>query len=289
MDSQDQITKTGNPGPVSNSNLPLTAEEAAAAAFSRQAPVFDELYGGDTIIQYKRQRVRSHMEQFLAPGSCILELNAGTGEDAIYFAGRGHSVHATDLAAGMQAQLIRKIEERQLQQLISYEQCSFTALENLKQRGPYDHLFSNFAGLNCTNRLDKVLGSFDALLKPGGYATLVILPRFCTWEFLMLFRGKFKTAFRRFAGSKGAAANVEGIQFRCWYYNPSYVRRHLKQTFSVVQLEGLCTLVPPNYLEHFPTRHPGWYRWLVNKENKWKQRWPWNVTGDYYIITLQKR
>jgi ubiquinone/menaquinone biosynthesis C-methylase UbiE len=288
MDGQTKITETGNPAPVSSGNM-ATAEDAAAIAFSKQAPVFDTLYGTDTVIQYKRQRVRAHMEQFLQPGSYILELNAGTGEDAIYFAGKGHHVHATDIAAGMQEQLISKIKTRQLEQLISYEQCSFTNLESLRQQGPYDHIFSNFAGLNCTNRLDKVLSAFNALLKPGGYATLVILPKFCTWEFLMLFSGKFRTAFRRFAGSKGAKARLEGKDFRCWYYNPSYVRKQLKENFTLVQLEGLCTLVPPGYIENFAIKRPKLFRWLVHKENKWKQRWPWKVTGDYYIITLRKR
>ena len=99
-------------------------------------------------------------------------------------------------------------------------------------RGPYDLIFSNFAGLNCTNELDKVLQSFDSLLKPGGIVTLVILPKFCLWEFLLLFKGKFKTAFRRFSGSKGAKAHIEGEYFRCWYYNPSFIRKHLKNSFS---------------------------------------------------------
>ena len=43
-------------------------EQAAAAAFSKQAPLFDELYATDTIIQYKRKRVRDHVLQRLQPG-----------------------------------------------------------------------------------------------------------------------------------------------------------------------------------------------------------------------------
>ena len=74
-------------------------------------------------------------------------------------------------------------------------------LDNLKNRGPYDHIFSNFAGLNCTDELNKVLDSFNCLLKPGGFVTLVILPKFCLWEFLLLFKGKFKL-LSRFAGRK---------------------------------------------------------------------------------------
>jgi len=272
-------------------NDPLTHiedEQAAAIAFSKQAPLFDELYAGDTIIQYKRQRVRDHVLQYIRPGSQILELNAGTGDDAIFFAQRGHSVHATDISSMMQSMLKEKVKLHALEDRISNELRSFTDLAHLFNRGPYDLIFSNFAGLNCTSRLQHVLHSFHALLKPGGLVTLVILPKFCLWESLLLFRGKFKTAFRRLSGSKGSKAHIEGEYFRCWYYNPSFIRNSLKGSFKVVQVEGLCTLVPPSYIEKFAERHPRSYRYLEKKENKWKASWPWRNIGDYYIITLQK-
>jgi ubiquinone/menaquinone biosynthesis C-methylase UbiE len=264
-------------------------EQAVATAFSKQAPHFDLLYNDNTIIQYKRKRVREHVSKFLQPQSSILELNAGTGEDAVYFARQGHTVHATDIAAGMQEVFIKRIKETQSGKLVSFELCSFTELENLHQHGPYDFIFSNFAGLNCTNQLSKVLDSFSHLLKPGGLVTLVILPKFCLWEFLFLFKGKFRTAFRRFSGSKGTKAKIDGENFRCWYYNPSFIRKHLKNSFDIVALEGLCTLVPPSYMENFAEDHPRLYRFLEKKENTWKCKWPWKVTGDYYIITLQKK
>lgn len=266
-----------------------TSEQAAAAAFSKQAAVFDELYGKDLIIQYKRSRVRDHLFSFLQPASSILELNAGTGEDAIYLAEHGHRVHATDISAGMQEELAKKVEQHKLGHLITREICSFTELENLQAQGPYDHIFSNFAGLNCTGRLEKVLDSFFYLLKPGGHVTLVILPKFCLWEFLLLFKGKFKTAFRRFVGRKGARAHIEGEYFRCWYYNPSFIRNHLKETFEQVRLEGLCSLVPPSYIENFGVKYPRLFKFLQRKEDKWKGMWPWRAVGDYYVITLRKK
>ncbi|HEX7846704.1 MAG TPA: class I SAM-dependent methyltransferase [Chitinophagaceae bacterium] len=264
-------------------------EQAAANAFGKQAPLFDQLYQANTIIRYKRKRVREHVEQFLQPKATILELNAGTGDDAIYFAQQGHHVHATDISATMQEMLVNKVVAEKLEKNISNETCSFTELENLSHQGPYDHIFSNFAGLNCTGRLEKVLDSFTWLLKPGGTATLVILPKFCLWEFLLLFKGRFKTAFRRFAGRKGARAHIEGAFFRCWYYNPSFIRKHLKNSFEVVSLEGLCCIVPPSYIEQFAEKHPRLYQYLEKKENRWKSKWPWKLIGDYYIITVRKK
>src|SRR4051812_35684113 len=83
-------------------------EQQAAAAFTKQSVGFDKLYGSNIIVQYKRDRVRGHVEQYLRPASTILELNSGTGDDAIWFAQLGHSVHATDISAGMQSILEKK-------------------------------------------------------------------------------------------------------------------------------------------------------------------------------------
>jgi ubiquinone/menaquinone biosynthesis C-methylase UbiE len=264
-------------------------KQIVAAAFSKQATVFDELYDSNSIIQYKRERVRNHVQKYLQPGSNILELNAGTGEDATYFARQGHTVHATDIAAGMQDVLMQKVANLGLKDKISNELCSFTSLENLRDKGPYDLIFSNFAGLNCTSELDKVLYSFAYLLKPRGLVTLVILPSFCLWETLLAFKGNFKTAFRRFFSRNGVQAQVEGEHFRCWYYHPSYITDRLKDSFDLVGHEGLCTIVPPSYIEHFAEKHAKAYRWLKIQEDKLKSKWPWRSIGDYYIISLRKK
>jgi len=264
-------------------------EQAAERAFSKQSTIFDELYSSNIIIQYKRQRVRDHVGKIIKQDCKVLELNSGTGEDAIWFARHGHSVHATDISKGMQEKLIEKVEQNRLGSKITCELCSFTSLESLHNKGPYDLIFSSFAGLNCTGELEKVLRSFSPLLKSEGVVTLVILPKFCLWETMMFLRGEFKTAFRRFFSRNGVKAQIEGEHFTCWYYNPSYIVRTLRDSFDVLSVEGLCTLVPPSYLENFPVKRPRLYNWLKEKENKLKSKWPWKIIGDYYIISLKKK
>jgi len=265
------------------------SEQKAAEAFTRQSSIFDEIYSANTIIQYKRDRVRTHVENFLKPNSNILELNAGTGEDAIYFAQKGHHVHATDISEGMQTELKKKRDIAGLHSSISTEICSFTELYNLKNKGPYDFIFSNFAGLNCTNELDKVLLSFNSLLKSGGSITLVVMPNFCLWETLLACKGNFKTAFRRFNSKNGVRAHVEGVYFTCWYYKPSYIENILKNDFELISVEGLCSIVPPSYIENFTKKYPRLFKWLCNKEEKYKKKFPWKSIGDYFIISLRKK
>jgi ubiquinone/menaquinone biosynthesis C-methylase UbiE len=264
-------------------------EQQAEEAFSRQSVIFDGIYSGNTIVNYKRQRVREHVLHYLQPDSNILELNSGTGEDALFFARQGHQVHATDISQGMQEQLTRKVKLAGMENRVSNELCSFTQLSQLQNKGPYDLIFSNFAGLNCTGELDKVLLSLSPLLKPNAMITMAILPKFCLWETLLLFRGKFKTAFRRFFSKNGRKAHLEGVYFDCYYYNPSYVIKTLENEFDLVALEGLCTIVPPSYMENFAEKHPLTYRNLQQLEDKFKTSWPWKYIGDYYIISLRKK
>jgi ubiquinone/menaquinone biosynthesis C-methylase UbiE len=264
-------------------------EQLVAAAFNAQSAVFDEQYSGNRIIQYKRNRVRNLLTKYLKLDSRILELNAGTGEDAIFLARQGHHVHATDISAGMQFKLKEKLTGLRLRGSVSQELCSFTALSAIKNKGPYDCIFSNFAGLNCTDQLDRVLSEFDGLLNPGGIALLVILPKFCLWETLMVFKGKFKTATRRFFSSNGRKANIDGAFFTCWYYSPGFVKRALGEKFKLLNIEGLCTLVPPSYIENFPDKYPRAYAYLCGVENHLKSHWPWKYIGDYYIISFMKK
>ncbi|PTQ95125.1 ubiquinone/menaquinone biosynthesis C-methylase UbiE [Mucilaginibacter yixingensis] len=261
----------------------------AEAAFSAQSGVFDQIYSTDAIIEYKRARVRQHVLNFVPVGSRLLELNAGTGEDAIFFAQQGYRVHATDISKGMQNVLATKVKAAGLDAQVSNEICSFTQLNELKDGGPYDAVFSNFGGLNCTGELDKVLASLPALIKSGGTATLVIIPKFCLWETLLVFKGKFRTAFRRFNAAGGRKAHIEGEYFKCWYYNPSYVIKHTTQHFDVVALEGLCTIVPPSYIEGFGDKYPSLFNRLKKWEDRLKAAWPFKYMGDYFVITLRRK
>ena len=264
-------------------------EQKVATAFTRQSDFFDELYSSNSIIQYKRIRVREVLLRYLKPSSDILELNAGTGEDAIFLAGQGHRIHATDISSGMQDKLGKKATLHGFTRSITQEICSFTALDGLKNKGPFDCIFSNFAGLNCTGSLNRVLEEFHDLIRPGGIVVLVMLPRFCLWESLLFLKGKFKAASRRFFSSKGRKANIDGVSFTCWYYSPGYVKNQLQEKFNLLEVEGLCSLVPPSYIEKFPEKYPKTYGYLCRAEDRVKNKWPWKFIGDYYIISFRKK
>ena len=264
----------------------LQQEKEVSKAFSRQSPVFDAIDDANSIILWMRDRVRKEVANYMLPQSTVLELNCGTGIDSVYFAKQGHSVLATDNAEGMLNTLNQKIAQNNIQH-IETMRCSFNNLENIQER-QFDYVFSNFGGLNCTDKLDKVLTDIDRLLKPGGYFSLVIMPTVCPWEMLMLFKGYFKTAFRRFK-KHGADAHLEGVHFQCYYYNPSYITSRMQGRFQLKSLKALSLTVPPPYIEHFMEKHPKMFKRLARLEDRLCRVAPFNNWGDHYIITMQKK
>lgn len=261
-------------------------EENTAKAFGKQAAVFDTQNEENVIVAWMREKVRKQVLNYLKPGDTILELNCGTGIDTIFFAEHGYDVYATDLTAPMLDELEKKTELLHLQDKIQIRQLSFLDLPQLGNM-QFDHVFSNFGGLNCTDRLDKVLQDMSEKIKPGGYCTLVIMPHFSPWEFLALLKGKFRYAFRRF-GKKGSDARVEGLLFRCWYYNPSFVIHHLPD-FTLCKLEALGIFVPAPHSERLMRNRKNLFNFLAGMENMIAGIWPFNRWGDHYVITLKKK
>jgi ubiquinone/menaquinone biosynthesis C-methylase UbiE len=254
-------------------------------AFSKQSSHFDVDDSSNPVLPLWRKRIYQNVENFLKPHSFILELNSGTGIDAIHFASKGHRVHATDLSGGMIETLQRKVTQLSLEKEISIQQVSF---ENLNQlNGEFDFVFSNFGGLNCTSDLKKVTRHLPSLLKAGGVATWVIMPRFCPWEWLWLLKGKFKMAGRRWMRT-GAPSHLEGHYFLTYYFSLSEIKMSLPEGFQLIKCESLGFCAPPPAATQFVKRFPGITRFLNRLDQLLSSRFPFNRWGDHLIVTFKK-
>mgnify|MGYP000329992541 CR=1 FL=1 len=231
--------------------------------------------------KWKRQRVYTHLEKHLLPNSKILEINAGSCIDAVYLCSKGHKVHATDISDGFQVHAERKIQVLSLQDKLTYEQISFTELSELSETG-FDHVFSNFAGLNCIEDIESVLDQFEKLLNPKGKITLVILPKIAPWEWLRIRYG-FYEGFRRFK-KNGVEANVNGSSVKTFYHPASKIQKILTSNYNKVQLENLGFFMPS--VDSFSLKRPKSFQLFAKADVKFQKLMPKGV-GDYYILTMQ--
>lgn len=254
-------------------------------AFSRQSEVFDKIYSENLLSEYMRKKFREELLKFARPESRILELNCGTGMDTIYLASKGFDIVATDNAPGMLAKISEKVKALNLEHKVHVVPCDFEQIGNLQQ-GTFDHIYSNFSGLNCTRNLADILQQLKPLLNPGGKVSLVLMPMVCPWELIMICKGMFRTAFRRF-GKNGANARIENVHFRTWYYNPSYVKRVTREDYDVLSLKGICITVPPPFIENFVERYPKLFAMLERLDKKIEYHFPFTYCCDQYMITLQ--
>lgn len=256
------------------------------AAFSRQSLHFDEDDFSNPILQAWRQRVYTHVDQFLKPHSKILELNCGTGIDAIRLASQGHTIHATDISGGMLSQLKQKISLQSLQNKITVEQLPFDQLDKLN--GKFDYVFSNFGGLNCIDDLKKVTMHLPPLLNQEAFVTWVIMPRITPWEWTWALKAKFKDAFRRFT-KDGVNAHLEGEFFKTHYFSLSEIRESFGAQFQLIRSEALGVFSPPPAAMSFVKRFPFLSDTLNGIDQSLANVFPFNRWGDHTIVTFQKR
>jgi ubiquinone/menaquinone biosynthesis C-methylase UbiE len=255
-------------------------------AFSKQAEHYDEDDFSNPILQDWRERVYAHLNFFLNPGSKILELNAGTGIDAIHLVKAGHTVHATDYSPGMILKIQEKCRQSGLAERLSVQQCSFESLGEIHGK-QFDHIFSNFGGLNCCKDLTIVARQMGALLKKGGFLTWVVMPPVCPWEWIQILKGK-KTAFRRLS-ENGTLAHLEGEFFQTYYYSVSDIQESLGANFTLIRTEGLGALSPPPSSVSFALQNRWLYTFLRRLDQVVCTTFPFNRCADHITVTFQFR
>lgn len=259
--------------------------DTIAEAFSRTAEKYDSFAEDHPHLTRMRNKVYAHVMRYVPRGARILELNAGTGTDAVQLAQRGYFVHATDIAPGMLARLPEKVKKLGLQDRVTMEARSFLELEGV-QGAPFDVVFSNLGGLNCVPDLTPVIKQLPGLLKPGGILTWVLMPHVCLWEMAEVFRGNFSLAFRRFSRGR-VRAHLEGLDFDVYYFSPRQVLRWFGEDFDLLSLEGLSVITPTAESKNFAKWHPRLYQLLSWLDDRLSAHWPWNGWGDFYILTMK--
>jgi ubiquinone/menaquinone biosynthesis C-methylase UbiE len=253
-------------------------------AFSRQSEIFDDYEKRNEILKWMRSITHEHVLKHLRKEDKILELNSGTGIDAVFFSTKGFQVHCIDISEGMMRKLGEKVNSLNLHNFISYQVLSFIELHKLEIRS-FDYIFSNFGGLNCAPDLSLIFSQFRTILKPGGRVSLVMIPPVCPWEIALLFKGQFKTAFRRL--NNKVIANVEGVNFPVYYYSVSDIVKALGPDFKILEIQGLASISPPPYMENFPKRYPRLYQKLTSLDERISHFFPFNRFADHFILTAE--
>jgi SAM-dependent methyltransferase len=211
--------------------------ERLPEAFSQSAPRYDERFCALGQVQRARQRLLERLIRGLEPGSWILDLAAGTGEDARWLLERGFRVHAVDAAPGM-LEVLRK-KTAFWASAVRIEKADIRRFQPEPQH--YAAALLNFGGLNAVPDPRPVMEAIARGLRPGGRLLLVVINRWAVLDELLC--GLRQGRLRRWKDPIGEAL-VDGQSIPVRYYGLRELRR-LCRDWIWEGAEALWLLLPP--------------------------------------------
>ena len=256
-------------------------------AFDSLAARYDDLFTRSMIGRAQRGAVWEMMLDTFEAGSHILELNCGTGEDALFLAHHDMSVVACDASLEM-IQIARQRKQTEDPTApIQFEPLPTELVGQLRPVELFDAALSNFSGLNCVADLDGVARDLGALLFPGAPVLICLSTRFCLVEMLwFLLQGDFRRAFRRTSGR--AMARVGNFVVHVTYPTLGEVKRLFSPCFRLRSCTGIGILVPPSYLEPTLCRYPRLLGWLRRVDRTICRLPLLRTMGDHMLLHFER-
>ena len=267
----------------------LESSTGLSAPFDDLASSYDDVFSNSPIGRAQRSAVWKELNRVFHPGHHILEINCGTGIDAMHLANRGIQVDAFDVSPGMIAQA--KIHANgAAQPLAVHFGCLRTeALDTLPFNSAYDGVLSNFAGLNCISDVGSVARNLSRLVRPGGRAVLCMFGRFCLWEVLWyLSAGDFRRAFRRFRRNPINATLAGRATVRVYYRGVAEIRDLFAPHFRLERTQGVGVFVPPSYAGPLALKFPQLLRAAASIDPFIGQLPIARSIADHVVLTLER-
>jgi ubiquinone/menaquinone biosynthesis C-methylase UbiE len=247
-----------------------------------------DFYDGEVendVTQRLRTQIYERVGGLVPAGSSVLDINCGTGIDAIALAGRGYKVSGIDLSPKMIERARQKADRQGVP--ASFQVSSFENLESVAESA-FDLMLSNFGGLNCVQRLDRVAQQAASRLRPGGFLVCVVMPRVCLWETVTgLARLQFRAAFRRLSKNV-EATGFRGKTFSVYYHSPARFAHAFRPWFEVRDIRGWNIVSPPPHAAPVAKRHPVLGSMLERVDAAIERLPVCRSIGDHYVMTLRR-
>jgi ubiquinone/menaquinone biosynthesis C-methylase UbiE len=260
---------------------------APARAFDRIAEEYDRVFTNSAIGRVQRDAVWEIAERTFSPGSHILELNCGTGEDAFFFSRLGMKVYACDASENM----IEIARRRQLREAphsaVEFNVLATESLSALDDLPMFDGVFSNFGGLNCVTNIAEVGRQLARRVRPGGKLLLCICSRFCLWEIAwFLCHSDVRRAFRRVRGK--ATAMLNGVAVSIHYPTVREICAALHPWFALHRVKSIGLVVPPSYLEQWAHNHRELLAMMSSIDRVASEWRVLRVLGDHVLLIMER-
>ena len=260
-------------------------------AFDQIASSYDETFTYTEVGKRQRDIVWDYLKRTLPIDDQldILELNCGTGEDALFLANRGHSVTATDASDEMLQITNTKIVENGLEKNVTTENIDIEELSESTFDKKFDLIFSNFGGLNCVDIsvLNSLSNEFKLLLNANGRIILVLMPGFCFWESVyFITKLKLNKSLRR-SSTGYTTGYVGGSNVKTFYHSPSNIANEFSNNFIVKKIIPIGFFIPPSYLNPFFDKKKKTLNFLTSLEARSSKIPLLSKAADHFLIDME--
>lgn len=254
-------------------------------AFDNYAGRYDADFTNSATGMAQRKKVWQRLQHYLRRSDSVLEINCGTGVDALYMAGLAANVDACDLSGEM-IRVCREKTQGKTEGQVNFFVQDIRNIAQLSKK--YDWIVSNFAGLNCLDEteLRKFAGDSKDLLEKDGRLFLVFFGQKCAWENFYFFvkgdprRGRRKTM-------NGAPTEIEGQDFRTYYYSKKMLG-NIFSGYDILEARPIGLFLPPGFMEKWFRQRPSLIRLLAFLERLFAWM-PFTADyGDHLLLVLKK-
>jgi ubiquinone/menaquinone biosynthesis C-methylase UbiE len=257
-----------------------------AQAFDTLANSYDVMFTDSKIGRAQRDVVWELLGRVIEPGMRILELNCGTGEDALYLARKGAAVVACDASPRMLERAGNRLQKENPDAAVHLMELPTERLAELRE-GPFDGGLSNFSGLNCVANVDQAALELARLLAPAAPLVLCVSTRVCVAEIIwFILLGQPRKAFRRLSGR--TRSSISGFPVDVYYPTLRELKRAFLPWFRLRSCTGVGVAVPPSYLEGVVRR---WPRLLVYQQaidQRIAHLPVFRVVGDHMLLHFER-
>lgn len=255
----------------------------AALGYDAIARGYDAQVQGDA---WMRRVLHAHYARVFRPGDRVLDVGCGTGIDAVELARRGVRVMAIDIAPGMIATLLEKIDGTSEVERIDARVLGIEDLGRLRGE-QFDGLISGFAGLSAIEDVGPFCDAAAELVRPRGRLVLHLLNRFSLWEWLgYLARGDWPAA-RRVGKLRERDFQIGGQQVRHrLYFAHELYRQVFARRFRLRDAYGLGAVRPPHTVRRIPAGVTDRLEWVDVRTGRWPLL---RDAGRFFVLELERR
>ena len=230
----------------------MSSATAAGKAFDRIAREYDQRFTYSVIGRAQRNVVWRAVERTVRRDDRVLDMNCGTGEDALYLSTLGTHVVGFDASAEMVNVARSKVPSDSRN--IDFFHGNIERVDSIIE-DRFDLILSNFSGMNCVANLADIAHKLDSLTRSSGTLLLCVSTRACLWETLFyLSRGDLRRAIRRWSGFSVPTVGINAVPV--WYPTVREITESMRPYFSLKSVQAVGLTVPPSYIEPWARKHP---------------------------------